>query len=131
MVKRLEKHYGDVQDFEFTIQEGKLYMLQTRNGKRTGMAAVKIAVDLVEEGLITREQALLKVEPEALNQLLHPIFDLQEKAKHTVLAKGLAASPGAATGQIVFTANEAVAWAKEGKKVILVREETSPTTSTA
>ncbi|NPV82842.1 MAG: pyruvate, phosphate dikinase, partial [Candidatus Aminicenantes bacterium] len=126
VVKRLEKHYGDVQDFEFTIQEGKLYMLQTRNGKRTGMAAVKIAVDLVEEGLITREQALLKVEPEALNQLLHPIFDLQEKAKHTVLAKGLAASPGAATGQIVFTANEAVAWAKEGKKVILVREETSP-----
>lgn len=126
VVKRLEKHYGDVQDFEFTIQEGKLYMLQTRNGKRTGMAAVKIAVDLVEEGLITREQALLKVEPEALNQLLHPIFDLQEKAKHPLLARGLAASPGAATGQIVFTANEAVAWAKEGKKVILVREETSP-----
>ncbi|MGB9905938.1 MAG: pyruvate, phosphate dikinase [Candidatus Saccharicenans sp.] len=126
VVKRLEKHYGDVQDFEFTIQEGKLYMLQTRNGKRTGMAAVKIAVDLVEEGLITRDQALLKVEPEALNQLLHPIFDLQEKAKHSLLARGLAASPGAATGQIVFTANEAVAWAKEGKKVILVREETSP-----
>ncbi len=126
VVKRLEKHYGDVQDFEFTIQEGKLYMLQTRNGKRTGMAAVKIAVDLVEEGLINREQALLKVEPEALNQLLHPIFDLQEKAKHPVLARGLAASPGAATGQIVFTANEAVAWSREGKKVILVREETSP-----
>jgi len=126
VVKKLEKHYGDVQDFEFTIQEGKLYMLQTRNGKRTGMAAVKIAVDLVEEGLISREQALLKVEPEALNQLLHPIFDLQEKARHQVLATGLAASPGAATGQIVFTANEAVAWKNEGKKVILVREETSP-----
>lgn len=126
VVKRLEKHYGDVQDFEFTIQEGKLYMLQTRNGKRTGMAAVKIAVDLVEEGLTTKEQALLKVEPEALNQLLHPIFDADEKKKHTVLAKGLAASPGAATGQIVFNANEAVAWKEQGKKVILVREETSP-----
>jgi len=126
VVKRLEKHYGDVQDFEFTIQEGKLFMLQTRNGKRTGMAAVKIAVDLVEEGLISKEQALLKVEPEALNQLLHPVFDLEEKKKHQILAKGLAASPGAATGQIVFTANEAVAWKNEGKKVILVREETSP-----
>jgi len=126
VVKKLEKHYGDVQDFEFTIQEGKLYMLQTRNGKRTGMAAVKIAVDLVEEGLVSKEQALLKVEPEALNQLLHPIFDVEEKKKHPVLAKGLAASPGAATGQIVFTANEAVAWKDQGKKVILVREETSP-----
>ncbi len=126
VVKKLEKHYGDVQDFEFTIQEGKLFMLQTRNGKRTGMAAVKIAVDLVEEGLTTKEQALLKVEPEALNQLLHPIFDVEEKKKHTVLAKGLAASPGAATGQIVFNANDAVAWKNEGKKVILVREETSP-----
>ena len=124
--KSLEKHYGDVQDFEFTIQENKLYMLQTRNGKRTGMAAIKIAVDMVEENLITKEQALLKVEPETLNQLLHPVFDIVEKKRHETVAKGLAASPGAASGQIVFTANEAVAWKKEGKKVVLVREETSP-----
>jgi pyruvate,orthophosphate dikinase len=123
---RLEKHYGDVQDFEFTIQEEKLYMLQTRNGKRTGQAAVKIAVDLVEEGLIKKEEALLKVEPDALNQLLHPVFNLEEKQKRAVLATGLAASPGAAAGQVLFTANEAVAWKAEGKKVILVREETSP-----
>jgi len=123
---RLEKHYQDVQDFEFTIQEGKLYMLQTRSGKRTGLAAVKIAVDMVEEGLVSREQALLMVEPEALNQLLHPVFDVTEKQKHDILARGLAASPGAAAGQVVFTAEEAVTWARQGKKVILVREETSP-----
>ena len=123
---RLEKHYGDVQDFEFTIQEGKLFMLQTRNGKRTGQAAIKIAVDLVEEGLCKKEEALLKVEPEALNQLLHPVFDNEEKQQHEVLATGLAASPGAAAGQVVFTANEAVARKADGKKVILVREETSP-----
>ncbi len=123
---RLEKHYQDVQDFEFTIQEGKLYMLQTRSGKRTGLAAVKIAVDMVEEGLVSREQALLMVEPEALNQLLHPVFDVTEKQKHDILARGLAASPGAAAGQAVFTAEEAVTWARQGKKVILVREETSP-----
>jgi pyruvate,orthophosphate dikinase len=123
---RLERHYGDVQDFEFTIQEGVLYMLQTRNGKRTGQAAVKIAVDLVEEKLCDKEDALLKVEPEALNQMLHPVFDLTEKKKHDVLATGLAASPGAAAGQVVFTANDAVAWRAEGKTVILVREETSP-----
>jgi pyruvate,orthophosphate dikinase len=123
---RLEKHYGDVQDFEFTIQEGKLYMLQTRNGKRTGPAAIKIAVDLVEERLISKEDALLKVEPQALDQLLHPIFDLAEKQKHVIHAKGLAASPGAAAGQVVFSANDAVAWKKEGKNVILVRDETSP-----
>jgi len=122
----LERHYGDVQDFEFTIQDGKLYMLQTRNGKRTGQAAVKVAVDLVEEALTTKEKALLGVEPEALNQLLHPIFDAEEKAKHEGLAKGLAASPGAATGQAVFTAEAAVAWKKEGRKTILVRAETSP-----
>jgi pyruvate,orthophosphate dikinase len=122
----LEKHYGDVQDFEFTIQDAKLYMLQTRNGKRTGQAAVKIAVDLVEEGLTTKEKALLQVEPEALNQLLHPVFDAQEKQRHEVLAKGLAASPGAAAGQAVFTAEDAEAWKGEGKKVVLVRAETSP-----
>jgi len=122
----LERHYGDVQDFEFTIQDAKLYMLQTRNGKRTGQAAVRIAVDLVEEGLTTKEKALLQVEPEALNQLLHPVFDADEKQKHEVLAKGLAASPGAAAGQAVFTAEEAEVWKREGKKVVLVRAETSP-----
>jgi len=123
---QLENHYQDIQDFEFTVQEGILYMLQTRNGKRTGQAAVKIAVDLVEEGLITEEKAVTMVEPDSLNQLLHPVFDSEEKARHNVMAKGLAASPGAASGQIVFTANEAVEWKKEGKKVILVRDETSP-----
>ncbi len=123
---RLERHYRDVQDFEFTIQEGRLYMLQTRNGKRTGMAAVKIAVDLVDEGICTEKEALLKVEPEALNQLLHPIFDPQEKTAHPLLAEGLAASPGAATGKIVFTAEDAVEWRKRGEKVLLVRSETSP-----
>lgn len=123
---RLEKHYRDIQDFEFTIQEGKLYMLQTRNGKRTGPAAVKVAVDMVQEGLVDEERALMMVEPEALNQLLHPVFDPQKKASHDLLAKGLAASPGAAAGEVVFTADEAVAKKKEGKRVILVRDETSP-----
>src|SRR4030043_473843 len=122
----LEKHYGDAQDFEFTIQDAKLYMLQTRNGKRTGQAAVKIAVDLVEEGLTSKEKALLPVEPEALNQLLHPVFDAEEKQKHEVLAKGLAASPGAAAGQAGFSAGGAEGWEKGGKKVVLVRAETSP-----
>ncbi len=122
----LEKHYKDIQDFEFTVQEGKLYMLQTRSGKRTGFAAVKIAVDMVEEGLVDHEEALMMVEPEALNQLLHPIFDSKEKENHALLAKGLAASPGAAAGQVVFTAEEAVIKKKEGKCVILVRDETSP-----
>ncbi len=126
ITNRLEKHYRDVQDFEFTIQNGKLFMLQTRSGKRTGLAAVKIAVDMVEEGLISREEALMMVEPEALNQLLHPVFDTKEKKRHRVLARGLAASPGAASGQVVFNADDAVTWMKEGKKVILVRDETSP-----
>jgi len=123
---KLEKHYSDMQDFEFTIQENTLYMLQTRSGKRTGFAAVKIAVDMVEEGLVDREKALMMVEPEALNQLLHPVFDAKEKENHDLLTKGLAASPGAAAGQVVFTAEEAVAGKKEGKRVILVRDETSP-----
>ncbi len=122
----LEEHYKDMQDFEFTVQEGTLHMLQTRNGKRTGPAAVKIAVDMVEEGRIDEERALMIVDPEALNQLLHPVFDAGEKNNHTLMAKGLAASPGAAAGQVVFTADEAVAWKKEGKRVILVRDETSP-----
>jgi pyruvate,orthophosphate dikinase len=122
--KKLEKHYRDIQDFEFTIEKGKLFMLQTRTGKRTAAAAVKIAIDLVGEKLITKEEALLRVEPIQLDQLLHPVFDT--KAQKEVITKGLPASPGAATGQAVFTADEAVKWKEEGKKVILVRLETSP-----
>ncbi len=120
---RLEKHYRDVQDFEFTVQEGKLFMLQTRTGKRTAQAAVKIAVDMVSEGLITKEEAVLRVEPASLDQLLHPIID--PKARIEVIAKGLPASPGAASGRVVFTADEAVKQAKKDK-VILVRPETTP-----
>ncbi len=120
---RLEQHYKDVQDFEFTIQEGKLYMLQTRNGKRTGPAAVRIAVEMVKEGLLTPKEALLRVEPEQLNQLLHPVLD--EKKPLKVVAKGLPASPGAAVGRVVFTADDAVAKGKSGP-VVLVRGETVP-----
>jgi len=122
--QRLEKHYRDMQDLEFTVEHGTLYLLQTRNGKRTGPAAVKIAVDMVDEGLITKEEAILRVSPDALDQLLHPMID--PAATITVLAKGLPASPGAASGQAVFTADEAFEWANEGKAVVLVREETSP-----
>ena len=121
---KLEKHYKDVQDFEFTIEGNILYMLQTRNGKRTAAAAVKIAVDMVKEKLITKEEALLRLEPQQIDQLLHPVID--PKAKLDVVAKGLPASPGAATGAVVFHANKAVEWATEGKDVILVRKETSP-----
>src|SRR5690242_697744 len=121
----LEKHYRDVQDFEFTVQEGKLYMLQTRNGKRTGPAAVRIAVDMVNEGLITKEEAVLRVDPQQLDQLLHPVLDPEAKKTLKTLAKGLPASPGAAVGRVVFTADEAVAQAKKGP-VILVRAETVP-----
>jgi pyruvate,orthophosphate dikinase len=120
---KLEKHYRDIQDFEFTVQERKLYMLQTRTGKRTAHAAVKIAVDMVSEGLISKEEAVLRVEPASLDQLLHPIID--PKAKITLIAKGLPASPGAASGKVVFTADEAVKQAKK-EKVILVRPETTP-----
>ncbi|MDR2945275.1 MAG: pyruvate, phosphate dikinase [Candidatus Adiutrix sp.] len=120
----LEKHYKDMQDIEFTIQEGKLWMLQCRNGKRTAQAAVKIAVDLVKEKLIDEATAISRVEPEQLTQLLLPSFD--PKAKRQVIATGLPASPGAAVGQAVFTASDAVAWAEAGKPVILVRLETSP-----
>src|SRR6516162_10310416 len=120
---RLEQHYKDVQDFEFTIEEGKLYMLQTRNGKRTGPAAVKIAVDMVTEGLLTPPEALLRVEPDQLNQLLHPVLD--ESEPFDVIAKGLPASPGAAVGRVVFTADDAVAKGKT-QPVILVRSETVP-----
>ncbi|HWS14861.1 MAG TPA: pyruvate, phosphate dikinase [Candidatus Methylomirabilis sp.] len=121
---KLEKHYKDVQDFEFTVESNKLYMLQTRNGKRTAAAAVKIAVDMVKEKLITKEEALLRLEPQLIDQLLHPVID--PKAKLEILAKGLPASPGAATGAVVFHADKAVEWATEGKDVILVRKETSP-----
>jgi len=125
---RLEKHYKDMQDFEFTIQDGKLYMLQTRNGKRTGLAAVRVALAMVEEGLITKEEAIFRVDPNQLYDFLVPRLD-EKSAKVEVLAKGLPASPGAAVGQIVFTADEAVAKAGHGSKknpVILVRAETTP-----
>jgi pyruvate,orthophosphate dikinase len=121
---KLEKHYKDVQDFEFTIENNTLYMLQTRNGKRTAAAAVKVAVDMVKERLLTKEEALMRLEPQQIDQLLHPVID--PKAKLDVVAKGLPASPGAATGAVVFHANKAVEWATEGKDVILVRKETSP-----
>ncbi len=123
ITSRLEQHYRDVQDFEFTIQEGHLYLLQTRTGKRTAQAAVKIAVDMVGEGLITREEAVLRVEPASLDQMLHPRLD--PKAKLDVIATGLAASPGAAVGQVVFDADTAAERGKGGK-VILVRKETTP-----
>jgi pyruvate,orthophosphate dikinase len=125
---RLEKHYRDMQDFEFTIQEGKLYMLQTRNGKRTGLAAVRVAIQMVDEGLITKEEAIFRVEPNQLYDFLVPRLD-EKKAKIEVLATGLPASPGAAVGQIVFTADEAVQKAGHGSQknpVILVRAETTP-----
>src|SRR5690349_7397973 len=123
---RLEKHYKDVQDFEFTIQDERLFMLQTRSGKRTGFAAVVIATDLVAEKLITPKEAVLLVDPEALNQLLAPGFDPDEWKKIPVATKGLPASPGAASGQVVFSADHAVEWANKGKPVILVRRETVP-----
>ncbi len=122
--KRLESHYKDMQDIEFTIQEGRLYMLQTRTGKRTARAAVKIAVDMVKERLIDKEAAIMRVAPGQLDQLLHPMIDT--KAKVNKIAKGLPASPGAATGKVVFTAEDAEANAGQGEKVILVRTETSP-----
>jgi pyruvate,orthophosphate dikinase len=121
----LEKHYRDVQDFEFTVQDGKLYMLQTRNGKRTGPAAVRIAVDMVNEGLISKEEAVLRVDPQQLDQLLHPVLDPAAKKTLNLLAKGLPASPGAAVGRVVFTADEAVVQAAK-QPVILVRAETVP-----
>ena len=123
---RLEEHYRDMQDMEFTVQEGKLFMLQCRNGKRTGPAAVKMAVDMVAEKMITKEEALLRVKPDQLDQLLHPQFDAKALKSAKPLAAALNASPGAGCGQIVFTADEAVEWDKAGKKVILVRKETSP-----
>ena len=128
--KTLERELRDMQDFEFTIEKGRLYMLQTRNGKRTGLAAIRIAVDMCEEGLITPDEALMRIEPEQLNQLLRPVFSREGKqaavAEGRVLAKGLAAGPGAASGRVVFNAPDAEAWAAKGEKVLLVRIETSP-----
>ena len=124
--KKLENHYHDMQDMEFTVQEGKLWFLQTRNGKRTGTAMVKIAMDLMHEGLIDEKTALLRCEPQKLDELLHPVFDKNALKKARVLTTGLPASPGAACGQIVFSADDAEAWHKNGHKVVMVRIETSP-----
>ncbi|MGC4001009.1 MAG: pyruvate, phosphate dikinase [Anaeromyxobacter sp.] len=127
---RLEKHYRDMQDIEFTIEQGKLYVLQTRNGKRTGLAAVRIAVDQAAAKVITKEEALLRVEPEALNHILRPIFDVEAKKAAVkagkLLAKGLPAGPGAASGRLVFFADEAETWKAKGEQVVLARHETSP-----
>ncbi|HXH06976.1 MAG TPA: pyruvate, phosphate dikinase, partial [Vicinamibacterales bacterium] len=123
---RLERHYRDVQDFEFTIQDDRLFMLQTRSGKRTGYAAVVIATDMVAEKLITPREAVLQVDPDALSQLLAPVFDPEKWRALPVAARGLPASPGAACGQAVFTADDAVAWTKQGRQVVLVRRETVP-----
>lgn len=122
----LENHYRDMQDLEFTIQDGKLWILQTRNGKRTGASMVRIAIEMLEQGMINKNEAIMRVEPSKLDELLHPVFDTAALAKAKALAKGLPASPGAATGQIVFHADDAEAWAAKGKKVVLVRIETSP-----
>ena len=124
--KSLEKHYRNMLDIEFTIQDGKLYMLQCRVGKRNGPAAVKMALDMYAEKLITREEAVLRVEPNQLDELLHPVLDPAAEKKVKPIAKGLPAGPGGASGQIVFNSEDAVAWAKKGKTVILVREETNP-----
>src|SRR5205085_191193 len=121
----LEKHYRDIQDFEFTIEDHKLYMLQTRNGKRTGPAAVRIAVEMVGEGLISKSEAVQRVDPQQLDQLLHPVLDPAQRKSLDLIATGLPASPGAAVGVIVFTADEAVEKSKSGP-VVLVRAETQP-----
>lgn len=123
---KLEKHYKDMQDLEFTIENGKLFLLQTRNGKRTAQAAINVVVDFVNEGLLTKEEAILKVNPESLNQLLHPTFDDKELKSKTPIAKGLSASPGAASGKIYFHSKDVAEKAKANEKVILVRQETSP-----
>ncbi len=124
--KRLETHYRDMQDIEFTIEDGKLWMLQTRGGKRNGVAAIKMAVDMYYEGLITKEEVLMRVKPAHVDELLHPMVDASAEADTEVLAHGLPAGPGGAYGQIVFTADDAEVWVTEGKQVVLVRNETSP-----
>ena len=126
IAKNLEKHYHDMQDMEFTVENGKLYMLQTRNGKRTATAALKVAVDMVEEGLITKDEAVLSIDPRSLDSLLHPQFDAEKLHEAQPVGAALPASPGAACGRIVFNAEDAVAWNKNGEKVILCRLETSP-----
>ena len=126
IANQLERHYKDMQDMEFTIENGKLYMLQTRSGKRTAAAAIKVAVDLVDEGMIDEKQAVCRVDPKQLDALLHPTFDPEALKKAAVIGKGLAASPGAACGRVVFTAEDAKQWHDRGEKVILVRLETSP-----
>ena len=123
---KLENHYRDMQDMEFTVQEGKLWMLQTRSGKRTGKAMVKIAMDMLRQGMIDEKTALLRLDPNKLDELLHPVFDKDALKQAKVIAKGLAASPGAATGRIVFSADDAAEWVKKGEKVVMVRIETSP-----
>lgn len=124
--KKLDSHYSDMQDIEFTIQEGKLWLLQTRNGKRTGASMLKIAMDMMEDGMIVEKTALNRIDPNKLDELLHPVFTPEAMKQANIIAKGLPASPGAATGQIVFFADDAEMWAKDSKKVILVRVETSP-----
>ncbi|MDE0446843.1 MAG: pyruvate, phosphate dikinase [Spirochaetaceae bacterium] len=124
--ERLEKHYRDMQDMEFTIQQGRLFLLQTRNGKRTGPAAVKLAIDMVDEGLVSRQEAIGRVTADLLDQCLHPMIRAEARPSAKVLATGLNASPGAATGQVVFTAEDAEEWVAQGKRVLLVRRETSP-----
>ena len=123
---RLEKHYSDMQDIEFTIQDGKLWMLQTRVGKRNGVAAIKMAVDMRNENMIDKNTALMRVNPNQLDELLHPTLDIESEQKATILTKGLPAGPGGAKGKVVFTADDAEAWKAKGEKVILIREETSP-----
>jgi pyruvate, orthophosphate dikinase len=131
----LEQELRDMQDFEFTVERGRLYMLQTRNGKRTGLAAIRIAVDMADEGLISTQEALMRIDPEQLNQLLRPVFSLEDKEKAVddgrVLAKGLPAGPGAATGRVVFNAPDAVAWAGRGERCCSSATSRAPTTSAA
>ncbi len=126
IAEKLERHYRDMQDFEFTVERGQLYLLQTRVGKRTAQAAVQIAVDMVREGLLREEEAVLRVDPAQVEQLLHPVIDPAVRARHRPVAQGLPASPGAASGRVVFTADEAVARAENGEVVLLVRDETTP-----
>jgi len=124
--QKLEKHYNDMQDIEFTIEEGRLWMLQTRSGKRTGAAAIKIAVDMVEEGMLSKQDAIIRVTPDQIDELLHPKLHVEDEGAATILARGLPAGPGGGVGQVVFSADDAEKWHKDGKTIILVREETSP-----
>ena len=123
---KLETHYRDMQDIEFTVENSELWMLQTRTGKRTGMAAIQMAVDMVDVGMISKEEGILRINPEQINDLLHPMLNKKEEKSAKVIARGLPAGPGGSIGQIVFSADEAERQANDGKKVILVRDETSP-----